>query len=159
MSDDRGSFLRPIVIAGIATYGFSLLLAQGGLIWQRAHIREGYWLLPVNLTAFYFLPLFSLAGLVIARSTSRPTGRLIVASVCAISLCASRLAFWKAVAVQFAGRPTQQQVEAALDSAPSVLVMALGSVAWLALGLGIRDGLRERDKPTEVVASSLHVAG
>jgi hypothetical protein len=153
------NFLKGLVISAAIVGGAALALGRAGFVWQRAHVPEGYWLLPVNLPSFYFLPLFAIVAWALARGASRPSGWLLAAAIGGLVFTAWRVAFWKGVAIEFGGHPTVAQIESVWSQPHGVLVGAFGFFVWVALAAGIRRAARRPLDSHTVVATSERGAG
>lgn len=140
---------RQVLIALVACAAGAL--AAGGAIagvirWWEAHHEVGnYWLLPINNTRFWFLLVLAAAVPVLAWWARRPRAWAAIAFLGMLASAVGSVLFWasrarelppgvtRAVAIQVA--PDQVAVPAMMG--------ALTLFALVALGLGIRDTLRE----------------
>lgn len=146
---DRVWLSKALLGCGAAVCLGSFGLAQVGLAWQREHWGQGYWMIPVNLPLFYFVPVFSVAAFTVASMAGRRSKWLAVALVGAVLYTSGRVAFWAEVARALGGHPSPEEFEAARAErlAQSLAVSSSGLLTWIALVLGLYGSLRERWMP------------
>lgn len=98
MRDGTTAPIRDTLLLAGSVFLAATLLAYAADWLQHNTWSRPYLLLPVNVTSFYFLPIFAAALLFRARKRTRASRAVVVAVILTFAFTAARLTYWWLVA-------------------------------------------------------------
>jgi hypothetical protein len=102
---------------------------------QHTWMPAEYWLLPINLVSFYFLPLLAAGLLSLAAAVSGWSRSLTGAAVLVSAFTIARSLYWWSVARQIAGSPDSGRTTNLVSATPPIFwaTSLLGVAAYVIL--------------------------
>lgn len=130
---------RDCLLVGLGAWLLAVPLAWVAHAAQHEFLSTPYLLLPINLTSFYFLPLFAFGLFAIATRQNRRSTTLTWGLILALVFTTGRVLYWWTAARDLTENPGPGRFEAraSTPTQADLVIGGLGLASYVALAIGM----------------------